>query len=632
MVNEKVAADSKNTAISPIVKHIVGQSQSIRIILVDDSNSIRETLCNYLAPQADFQIVGSFDNAQTALEQIKTLNPDIVLMDIEMPDMDGIRATRAITQQFSQVQVIILSSYDEQLYLEQVLNAGAKGYLVKTTPVDELAHSIRFVHKGYLQFSPELLSKLESTAAIAPLIQSSTPSSSQSVLSRSSQIKPDWSSQTKKLIDTLSQVSTKGLLYFLAIFAVIDLPGAIFSKVDKTVKGRGRLEPSSKTFILDTPVAGTVAKINVQTGELVEAGQNLLKLESKLASAELQKLKAKLAGQQNQLNQLELFKQQLLSTFDTQQQFQFNQTSYNSQKAEKLAQVNQARQDLVYAQTALDSAKNILTKTQKEIERYRQALQQGIISEAQVIEQENLAAEKQQDYDKAKLEFQHAKLSLKELQNSYNQIIRQAESSIAKVQLQEQEQEQEQETDTDNSTVLNRKEQLKNTESAIATLTTEIAQSQSQIALAQYKLEQTVLKAPVKGIVLELPIQKPGEVLQPGVRVAEIAPENSPLVVIAQMAMAESDSPAKGMPVKLKFDAYPFQDYGIVTGKLTSISLTSKQSKIANYNLKIKLDRDCLLKANKCIALRPGDTVTAEVIVRQRRLIDFILDPLKKLQ
>jgi HlyD family secretion protein len=651
MVNGKVAADSKDTAILPVAKRIVGQN--ISIILVDDSDSIRETLRNYLVPHADFQIVGSVDNAQTALEQIKTLNPDIVLMDIEMPGMDGIRATRAIAQQFSQTKVIVLTSHDEKLYLNQVLNAGAKGYLLKTTPVEELAHSIRFVHKGYLQFSPDLLSQLESAAAIAPLVQSSTPTSSEIVLARPSQIQPDWSSQTKELIDTLPQVWTRGLLYFLAIFTAIALPWAMFSQVDETGKATGRLEPSGKTFILDAPVAGTVANINVQTGEVVEAGQSLLELESDLASSELQQLQAKLAGQQNQLNQLELLKKQLLVTVNiqeqetqaqklekqaqvaqAQQQLQFSQTSYNSQKSGKLAQINQAKQNFVYTQTAVNSAQKILTKAQTEIERYRQAVNQGVISEVQVVEQENLIAEKQQAFDKAQSEFQQAKLRLQEQQNSYAQVIRQAESAIAKAQLQLQQQEKGARTltYTGKLAVLKSREQLKNTESEIATLATEIAQSQSEIASAQYKLKQTVLKAPVQGTVFDLPIQKPGDVLQPGDKVAEIAPEDSPLVVIAQMATAESGSLAKGMPVKLKFDAYPFQDYGIVTGKLTGISPTSKQGKVANYNLEIKLDRDCLPTANKCIALRPGDTVAAEVIVRQRRIIDFILDPFKKLQ
>jgi hemolysin D len=651
MVNGKVTANSKDTAILPIAQKIV--ERNIRIILVDDNNSIRETLCSYLTPQPDFKIVGSVDNAQTAIEQIKTLNPDIVLMDIEMPGMNGVEATRMISRQFNQSKVIVLSSHEEKLYLNQVLNAGAKGYLLKTTPVEELAHSIRFVHKGYLQFSPELLSQLESAVAIAPLIQSSTPNSSEIVLARPSQIQPDWSSQTKELIDTLPRVWTRGLLYFLAIFTAIALPWAMFSQVDETGKARGRLEPSGKTFILDAPVAGTVANINVQTGDVVEAGQSLLELESDLASSELQLLQAKLTGQQNQLNQLELLKKQLLLTVNiqeqetqaqklekqaqvaqAQQQFQFSQTSYNSQKAGKLAQINQAKQNVDYTQTAVNSAQKVLTKAQTEIERYRQAVKQGVISEVQLVEQENLIAEKQQAFDKAQSEFEQAKLRLKEQQNSYAQVIRQLESGIAKAQLQLQQQEKGDRTltYTGKLAVLKSREQLKNTESEIATLATEIAQSQSEIASAQYKLKQTALKAPVKGTVFDLPIQKPGDVLQPGDKVAEIAPEDSPLVVIAQMATAESGSLAKGMPVKLKFDAYPFQDYGIVTGKLTGISPTSKQGKVANYNLEIKLDRDCLPTANKCIALRPGDTVAAEVIVRQRRIIDFILDPFKKLQ
>lgn len=688
MVNGKVTANSRDTVILPVKKRIIGSN--IRILVVDASDPVRETLCNYLVSQPDFTIVGSVGHARTVLEQIKTLSPNIVLMDIEMPEIDVLKVIRAIAQQFPRSKTIVLSSHVEEIDIKKALNAGAKGYLLKTASAEELIHVIRFVNQGYLHFSPGLFEKLESGAkALCPTLQEvalsstgmaeskplasqsqpvtnpnpstqpSSPSSSEIVLARSTQIQlHDWSSQTKELIDNLPRVWTRGLLYFLTVFTAIALPWAMLSKVDETGTARGRLEPSGKTFILDAPVAGTVSTINVKAGEPVEAGQSLLELESDLVSAELQQLQTQLAGQQNKLNQLELLKKQLLVTVNTQeqesqsqklekqaqiaqarQQLQFYQNSYNSQREEKLAQVNQAKQDVTYSQTALNSARNVLVKAQREIERYRRALKQGIIAEVQVVEQENIIAERQQAYDRAQSELQQAQLRLMEQQNSYAQVVRQAESDIEQAQLQLQEQEKSDRTLTHTSklAILRSQEQLKNIETEIATSIAEIAQSQSQIASTRYQLKQRVLKAPVKGTVFDLSIEKAGEVVQPGDAIVEIAPEGSPLVLVAQMATAESGSLTKGMPVKLKFDAYPFQDYGIVTGELAAISPTSKlidteNGQVANYNLEIKLDRDCLPTASTCIALRPGDTATAEVIVRQRRIMDFILDPFKRLQ
>ena len=486
-----------------------------------------------------------------------------------------------------------------------------------------------------------------------------TADSSTLVVATPSKIQPhNWSSQTKELIDTVPRVWTRGLLYFLATFAIIALPWAMFSKVDETGTARGRLEPSGQTFMLDAPVAGTVATIHVKEGEVVKAGQSLVELDSKLVTTELSQLKTQLEGQQNRLHQLELIKKQLLLVVNTQelenqgqklekqsqveqakQQLQFLRNTYNLQKDEKLAQVNQAKQNLAYSQTAFNSAQNIYRKAQKELDRYRNALKQGIISEVQVVDQENLLADKQERYDRAQSDVQQAKLRLAEQQSSYNKVLRQAKSDIEQAQLRLQEQEKSYQTmnHTGFLAVLRSKEQLKNLETEITTLTADIARTKSQIAAAEYQLEQRIFKAPVSGIVFDLSINKSGEVVQPGEAIAEIATENSPLIVRAQMATAESGSLTPGMSVKLKLDAYPFQDYGIVTGELIKISPTSKftdtpQGQVANYDLEIKLDRDCLPTRNECIPLRPGDTATAEVIVRQRRVIDFILDPFKKLQ
>jgi len=103
------------------------------------------------------------------------------------------------------------------------------------------------------------------------------------------------------------------------------------------------------------------------------------------------------------------------------------------------------------------------------------------------------------------------------------------------------------------------------------------------------------------------------------------------------MATSESGTLGEGMPVKMKFDAYPFQDYGVVEGTVSQISPTSKvteteQGQIATFDLEIELKQSCIQTSQGCTELAAGQTATAEVIVRQRRIIDFILDPFKKLQ
>lgn len=132
----------------------------IRILLVDDQSIIRQGLKALLELDPDLQVVGTANNGQTAIEQVESLRPDIVLLDIRMPEMDGVTATRIISQRFSDTKIIVLSSYDDDEYLASALQAGAKGYLLKDTPAEELVNVVRNVHKGYAQLGPGLVGKI----------------------------------------------------------------------------------------------------------------------------------------------------------------------------------------------------------------------------------------------------------------------------------------------------------------------------------------------------------------------------------------------------------------------------------------------------------------------------------------
>ena len=137
----------------------------IRILLADDSITVRQKLQYMLEPEEDFEIVGTADNGDKTVELAGTLQPDVALVDIEMPGLDGLDATKQISRRHPDVKVLILSSYGEEKYIDQALKVGARGYLLKNTPAAELFHAIRFVQKGYLQLGPGLFEKYSAHAA-----------------------------------------------------------------------------------------------------------------------------------------------------------------------------------------------------------------------------------------------------------------------------------------------------------------------------------------------------------------------------------------------------------------------------------------------------------------------------------
>ncbi|NMF67316.1 HlyD family efflux transporter periplasmic adaptor subunit, partial [Brasilonema octagenarum] len=179
-------------------------------------------------------------------------------------------------------------------------------------------------------------------------------------------------------------------------------------------------------------------------------------------------------------------------------------------------------------------------------------------------------------------------------------------------------------------------EELKQLQSQINSLHSEIGQTGSQMISYKIQLQQRVVRSPVDGVIFEFPTTKPGAVLQPGQRVAQIAQLNRGLVLKAVMPNQHSGFLKAGMPVKAKFDAYPFGEYGIVSGKVNWISPDSKvsqtpQGSVENFELEITLDKQYIHNGNKPIQLTPGQTATAEVVIRRRRVIHFILDPFQKL-
>lgn len=133
---------------------------SISILLVEDHKIVREGTRQLLEQNTDFSVIGEAADGLEAVNLVETLSPDIIIMDVRLPNMNGIDATRLITHRHPQIKVIILSAYDDDSYIFPLFEAGASGYLLKNSSGAELAAAIRSVQQGETALSPHIGSKI----------------------------------------------------------------------------------------------------------------------------------------------------------------------------------------------------------------------------------------------------------------------------------------------------------------------------------------------------------------------------------------------------------------------------------------------------------------------------------------
>ena len=121
----------------------------IRLVLADDQAVVRKTLKFHLDSETDMEVVGEAEDGQQAIDQVDALQPDVILLDLDMPGMDGLSAAEVIRKNHANVKVLVLTSHEDEEYLNQALQIGIQGYFLKTTPTTELANAVRTVHKGF---------------------------------------------------------------------------------------------------------------------------------------------------------------------------------------------------------------------------------------------------------------------------------------------------------------------------------------------------------------------------------------------------------------------------------------------------------------------------------------------------
>jgi hemolysin D len=710
----------------------------IKILIVDDQLVIREKLQIALEKQPDFQVVGSAVDGDDAVRQVGLLNPDVVLLDIEMPGKDGLAAAAEIRNSFPGTRTVMLTSRDDVNSIRAALQNGAHGYLVKQEIDSSMMELIRSVSKGHMQFGPGLLEKVltqDSLSLTQPTgrgrlqpnndtfnseitIDTEITNEAELLDLESAPInqQADWSNSAKEIIDGVPLPWTRGLFYCLLAFMAVAIPWAIFFQMDEIGTARGRMELAGDTVRREADIEGsvTVNKVLVKKGDVVKKGQVIMELDSRGIRDQIQQNQVKLEGQQQRLNQLGPMKNQLAIAVSTQQQQSQSQllekqaqiaqaqqsinglkSTYNNQTTEKSAQlaqiaqavtdkqnnlaaqkqertnkVNQAKQNFLDSTATNNNNKTRFQDAQKEAIRYKKLAKDGVISEVASLDKDRLAKESYQSYlqssallkqailrsaeeqdasskaiQQAQAELQQAQLRLKEQQSNSQRTTTQLQSDVTQsdLRLVEQQRGLQSLNQVGKLAVVKSEQQLKELQSQIATLENEIEQSKNIARNLANQLEKYTVRANVDGTIFELPISREGAVLQPKQLIAEIAPPTNTatdLVFKGEIPASQSESlraQGIGKDVKLKFDEFPFETYGIVYGKVTWISPNSKivaapTGNLTNYEVKVGLSQTCIKHQKECLQFKSGQPATAEIIIRKRRIIDLIMDPFTKLK
>ncbi|MGV0024074.1 HlyD family type I secretion periplasmic adaptor subunit [Phormidesmis priestleyi] len=414
-----------------------------------------------------------------------------------------------------------------------------------------------------------------------------------------------WSPPLQTLLDKPASALPARLAIGGLAFSLCFTSWAWLGQMNEVAHAQGKLIPKGAVYKVNPIETGKVSQVLVTEGQTVKAGQPLLELDPQLATTEVEGLEKQLTADQTQLNQTQTLMTQLVMQAQT--RVAIGRATIASQKVAAM----QAKGNTLTTQAIVEQLQADAAAQQERLNRLQPLAAEGAIAQEQVFQVEQSLRERQRTITEHQGSLQQSRSEIDRLQAEFIQ--KQAE---------------------DQQYQLEAQQQIQQLRLKVSELQAKIEQTQTLLKVAQAKRKQRVVYAPVSGKISTLNIRNPGEVVQPGQPLAEITPSNKPLVLSAILPDREAGLVKVGMRVQVKLDAYPYQDYGIVSGKVTAISADAQpDEKLGQvYRVEVQLDRHSVTKESQKVLFRAGQTATAEIVTRQRRIADILLDPLKQLQ
>lgn len=415
----------------------------------------------------------------------------------------------------------------------------------------------------------------------------------------------NWSTSVNTLLDQPpSSLPVRVLLGGMA-FTLAFGTWAWVGKIEQVGHAQGRLVPKGQVYKIDPQDPGKIARVAIKEGDDVKAGQVIAEMDTNLAANEVERLKQSLAADQIQLSQTSAMIERTRA--EAQSRAAISDADIKAQQtAIAQAKANAATSGELIAQLQADAA-----ALQGRQQRLKPFVEEGALSKDFLFNAEESLRDRQRTILQSQGELKQAQAEAARLQAGLVQ--KQAEKRTAQLEAQQR---------------------IQQMEVELTQLKAKIADTKNLLNNANNQLAQRFLRAPVNGYVTALNIQNTGQVVQPGQTIAELAPHSAPLILLANLPTHEAGFVKVGLPVQVKMDAYPYQDYGIVPGKIIAISPDIKvDERLGNfYQVQVGLARNYVNTNQQTIKFKAGQTAAADIIIRRRRVAEVLLDPIRQLQ
>ena len=576
----------------------------IRILIVDDQKVVREGISALLAEVEEFEVVGTAIDGYEAIALVKDLQPNIILMDIEMPGLDGLAATASIVRQYPNLKILMLSSHDDDQLIARSLAVGAEGYLLKNMSAKEIIRAIHFVTEGYTRIKPSLgITANKNDTDIIP----KSPNSN-SALTNIDATSLRIATPQQFLPPIHNWLTLSGLACLGIFIGAIAIASQLKYKV--TVKAPAEIRPVGELRLVQATAEGKVSSILIEDNQQIQQGELIAQIDPTRLQSQKQQISTNIQQSRKQLAQLNEQLTSIQAQIEAQRNLQ--QRTIASAKAQLEHQQRFYQQQLTITQGQVAETEAAVELATEELNRYRELVQTGIVSQLQL--KEKIAALKS---FQAKLQQAQARLN-----PSAGQV------AMAKEQIA-------QEIARGKTTLasLNReRQQLQERKIEAVDRLQSYREDLKQIAT---KLENTRIRAPVAGTIQTLILRNPGQVVRAGDEIATIAPGNSSLAIKAIVSPRNIGKVEVGQTTQMSVSACSYSNFGTLEGTVASISPDTKNSRIDttanndNYEISIQPKNLNLKSGDRLCQIRSGMEGKVDIISKEETVLEFVLGKAK---